>query len=101
MRRADHDPKRLRWSTNKVSLIETARVRVDLADVELLADTYKMRRRIDRSALTTLSKNAAESTAAADQLAWITSHIFRKTTATILDDAGPRISNRRYRSGEQ
>jgi integrase len=24
----------------------------------------------------------------ADELAWVTSHIFRKTTATILDDAG-------------
>jgi integrase len=33
---------------------------------------------------------AAEASApiAADAMAWITSHAFRKTTATILDDAG-------------
>ncbi|TCO40482.1 phage integrase family protein [Kribbella antiqua] len=41
----------------------------------------------DRVELTDIATQAAEGSQA-DALAWITSHSFRKTTATILDDAG-------------
>jgi integrase len=73
-------------SQNRVSLIENGRVRVELIELEGILDTYGIvgGRRQDVLDL------GAEASApnAADAMAWITSHAFRKTTATILDDAG-------------
>jgi integrase len=78
--------KRLGWSKNRLSLVETGRVRVDEADARLLADAYRMAR-TPRMALLSLVEMAA-APVAADELAWVTSHNFRKTTATLLDEAG-------------
>ena len=77
---------KLSWPQSRVSLIETARVRLDVADAERLLDLYGVRGG-DRVELLGLAREAAERESA-DALAWITSHSFRKTTATILDDAG-------------
>jgi hypothetical protein len=67
-----------------VSLVETARVRLEVGDAEKLLDLYGMRGG-DRLDLLALATEAAEGSQA-DALAWITSHSFRKTTATILDE---------------
>jgi len=67
-------------------LIETARVRLSPADASLLLDLYKVKGAA-RTELAELAGKAAENSEA-DALAWITSYSFRKTTATILDDAG-------------
>jgi integrase len=71
---------------NRVSLMENGRVRVELQDVEQILTAYgtPADRRSEVIDVT------AESSVpiAADAMAWITSHAFRKTTATILDDAG-------------
>ncbi|MET9268080.1 helix-turn-helix domain-containing protein [Kribbella sp. NPDC003557] len=77
---------KLSWPQSRVSLVETARVRLNVADAEKLLDLYRVRGS-DRLDLLTLATDAAEGSQA-DALAWITSHSFRKTTATILDDAG-------------
>jgi integrase len=77
---------RLGWSKNKLSLIETARVRVSVEHVTLLAETYRVNRS-ERPALLELAATAAQ-VSDADTLVWVTSHNFRKTTATILDEAG-------------
>ena len=61
-------------------------MRLDVADVLALVDLYKLRGS-GRADLVTLAKEAAEPSEA-DALTWITSHSFRRTTATILDDAG-------------
>jgi integrase len=74
------------WAQSRVSLVETARVRIDLVDVVALLDLYKMPRG-GRAELMDLAREAVEGSEA-DAVAWITSHSFRKTTATILDDAG-------------
>jgi integrase len=78
--------KRMGWAQSRVSLVETARVRLDLVDAVGLLDLYKVRA-ADRTDLMELARQATEGSEA-DALAWITSHSFRKTTATILDDAG-------------
>jgi integrase len=77
---------KLSWPQSRVSLVETARVRLEVADAEKLLDLYRVRGS-DRIDLLALVTEAAEGSQA-DALAWITSHSFRKTTATILDDAG-------------
>jgi integrase len=77
---------RLGWAQSRVSLIETARVRLELVDAAALLDLYRVSG-IERAELLDLAGQAAEGSQA-DALAWITSHSFRKTTATILDDAG-------------
>ena len=77
---------RLGWKKTRLSLIETGRVRLDQEEAGLLADTYRLPRR-DRVALLELTELAGIRSLA-DELAWVTSHKFRKTTATILDDAG-------------
>jgi integrase len=69
-----------------VGLVETARVRLEVGDAEKVLDLYRVRGG-DRAELLDLATEAAEGSQA-DALAWITSHSFRKTTATILDDAG-------------
>jgi integrase len=51
-----------------------------------LADLYAIRG-LARTELLTLAEEAVKASDA-DALSWITSHTFRKTNATILDDAG-------------
>ncbi|GAA3597913.1 helix-turn-helix domain-containing protein [Kribbella ginsengisoli] len=77
---------RLGWAQSRVSLIETARVRLELVDAAALLDLYRVSG-TERAELLEVAGQAAEGSQA-DALAWITSHSFRKTTATILDDAG-------------
>jgi hypothetical protein len=76
----------LGWKKTRLSLIETGRVRLDQEDASTLADTYRLQRR-DRVALLELTELAGIRSLA-DELAWVTSHKFRKATATILDEAG-------------
>jgi transcriptional regulator with XRE-family HTH domain len=73
-------------SQNRVSLIENGRVRVELVELRSILDAYgtaggRRQEVLDLGA-------EASAPIAADAMAWITSHAFRKTTATILDDAG-------------
>ncbi|MEV0803411.1 helix-turn-helix domain-containing protein [Kribbella sp. NPDC050281] len=77
---------RLGWSIHKLSLIETARVRVDPSEVEALLALYRVKGPV-RVSLLDLAARAGEPSVS-DQFAWVTSHIFRKTTATILEDSG-------------
>lgn len=77
---------KLGWKKTRLSLIETGRVRLDQGEASILADTYRLPRR-DRAALLELTELAGIRSLA-DELAWVTSHKFRKTTATILDEAG-------------
>jgi integrase len=64
----------------------SGRVRIDRAQVQTLLDTYSvaLERRPEILALADVAGAPIE----ADALSWITSHNFRKTTATILDSAG-------------
>lgn len=77
---------KLGWPQSRVSLIETARVRLDLPAAVALVDLYRVTGS-DRADLLDIATEASAGSQA-DALAWITSHSFRKTTATILDDAG-------------
>ena len=76
----------LAWPKTRIELIESGRVRLDDDEVLALIDLYKLRGS-GRAEIVALAQEAAEPSEA-DALAWITSHSFRKTTATILDDAG-------------
>jgi integrase len=66
--------------------MENGRVRVEIEEVERILDAYGT----PAGRRSEVVDIAAESSTpvAADAMAWITSHAFRKTTATILDDAG-------------
>ncbi|MFI5696485.1 helix-turn-helix domain-containing protein [Kribbella sp. NPDC051586] len=77
---------KLGWRKTRISLIETARVKVTAAEATILADAYGLSR-ADRAALLELTELAGLQSLA-DELAWVTAHAFRKTTATILEDAG-------------
>jgi integrase len=79
-------PDQVGCSKNRISLIENGRVRVELAELGGLLDSYGT----PSNRRATVIDLGAEASApiAADAMAWITSHAFRKTTATILDDAG-------------
>jgi integrase len=76
----------LAWPRTRIELIEAGRVRLEVDDVLTLLDLFKLRGS-GRGDILRLGKLAAEPSEA-DALAWITSHSFRRTTATILDDAG-------------
>ncbi|TCC46050.1 helix-turn-helix domain-containing protein [Kribbella capetownensis] len=78
--------RRLGWSKNRVSLVETARVRVDPSEAKRLLDLYRTPRTVRGSVLDLVARACEPSVA--DELAWVTSHVFRKTTATVLDEAG-------------
>lgn len=52
----------------------------------ILADAYRLSR-TDRAALIELAELAGMRSLA-DELEWVTAHAFRKTTATILENAG-------------
>ncbi|MFC5267742.1 helix-turn-helix domain-containing protein [Kribbella qitaiheensis] len=77
---------KLGWKKTRITLIETGRVRLDEQEAGVLADAYQLPRR-ERAALMELTELAGIRSLA-DELAWVTSHKFRKTTATILDEAG-------------
>jgi integrase len=77
---------KLSWRKTRISLIETGRVKLEQEEAEVLADTYQLAKP-ERLALQELTELAGIRSLA-DELAWVTSHSFRKTTATILDDAG-------------
>jgi integrase len=77
---------KLGWKKTRLSLIETGRVRLEQAEAGVLADTYRLPRP-EQASLLELTDLAGISSLA-DELAWVTSHKFRKTTATILDEAG-------------
>jgi integrase len=51
-----------------------------------LADAYRLNKG-DRAALLEPT-DLARMQSLADELAWVTAHVFRKTTATILEDSG-------------
>jgi hypothetical protein len=68
---------KLGWPKTRVSLVETARVRVEVEDAIALADAYRIPRAA-RSALLEATELAGMRTVA-DELSWVTSHKFRKT----------------------
>lgn len=74
------------WSKHRVSLIETGRIRTSIDDVTLLVELYRVPRQ-QQPALFDLTQLASRP-GDADTLVWVTSHNVRKTTATILDEAG-------------
>ncbi|MEV6282784.1 helix-turn-helix domain-containing protein [Kribbella sp. NPDC051770] len=76
----------LGWLKNRISLIETGRVKVQPDEISALVKLYGISR-ADRAALFE-AVELAGLPSLADDLAWVTSHKFRKTTATILDDGG-------------
>ncbi|WP_432945864.1 helix-turn-helix domain-containing protein [Kribbella sp. CA-253562] len=77
---------KLGWRKTRISLIETGRVKVTPEEAAALSQLYGLARS-DRSALME-AVELAGLPSLADELAWVTSHKFRKTTATILDDGG-------------
>ncbi len=77
---------KLGWRKTRISLIETGRVKVGSEEAVVLAQMYGLAR-ADRTALLE-AVELAGLPSLADELAWVTSHKFRKTTATILDDGG-------------
>ncbi len=77
---------RLGWPRTRVELIETGRVRLATDDVVALADLFMLQPG-ERDGMLVMAQEASRPSDE-DALNWITSHSFRKTTATILDDAG-------------
>lgn len=61
-------------------------MRLEADEAVALADAYRLSNR-DRTALLELTELAGMRSLA-DEMAWVTAHVFRKTTATILEDAG-------------
>lgn len=76
----------LAWPKTRIELIEAGRLRLDVEDVLVLVDLYKLRGS-GRARIMALAEETSQPSEA-DALTWITSHSFRRTTATILDDAG-------------
>ncbi len=76
----------LGWPKTRVELVETARTRIGDADLETLLGLYDASK-ATRGEIAALAAKAA-TVEEAGSLAWITSHAFRRTTATILDQAG-------------
>jgi integrase len=77
---------KLGWRKTRISLIEAGRVRLEADEAVALANAYRLSKR-DRTVLLELTELAGIRSLA-DEMAWITAHVFRKTTATILEDAG-------------
>lgn len=77
---------KLGWRKTRISLVETGRVRLKADEAVVLADAYRINR-IDRAVLLELTELASMQSLA-DELEWVTAHAFRKTTATILENAG-------------
>jgi integrase len=74
----------LSWPESKIELIETGRIKVDRQLDTPLLRTYDIQ--LEESAALLSQVDKAAKPVPADALAWITSHAFRKTTATVLDD---------------
>lgn len=77
--------KALGWPKTRESLIETARVQLTVDDVRAMLRLYRTSD-AERETILELAHDAE--LGATDAFSWITSHSFRKTVATILDDAG-------------
>jgi len=77
---------KLGWRKTRISLIETGRVRLEAEEAVALADAYGLSKR-ERAMLLELTELAGMRSLA-DEMAWVTAHVFRKTTATILEDSG-------------
>ncbi|MGY4771881.1 helix-turn-helix domain-containing protein, partial [Kribbella sp. CWNU-51] len=77
---------KLGWQKTRISLIETGRVRLEAEEAVALADAYGLNKG-EQAALMELTELAG-ARSSADEMAWVTAHVFRKTTATILDDFG-------------
>ncbi|MBB6566715.1 helix-turn-helix domain-containing protein [Kribbella sandramycini] len=77
---------KLGWRKTRISLLETGRVRLAVEEVQSLASAYNLSRP-DRTALLELTELAGLRSLA-DELEWVTAHSMRKSTATILEDAG-------------
>ncbi|MEI8409732.1 MULTISPECIES: helix-turn-helix domain-containing protein [unclassified Kribbella] len=77
---------KLGWRKTRISLIETARVAVEPSGLDELAALYGVSGG-ERAALMELAELAGLRSLA-DELAWVTSHIFRKTIATVLESSG-------------
>jgi integrase len=77
---------KLGWRKTRISLIETGWVRLEADEAVALTNAYRLSKR-DRTALQELTELAGMRSLA-DEMAWVTAHVFRKTTATILEDAG-------------
>jgi transcriptional regulator with XRE-family HTH domain len=76
----------LGWPRTGIELLEAGRVRLEVDDAVALLDLYAVRG--NRRALLLDPAREAARPSDADALIWITSHTLRRTTATILDDAG-------------
>lgn len=74
---------KLGWRKTRISLIETGRVRLEPEEAVALADAYRLGKR-DRATLLEMTELAGLRSLA-DEMAWVTAHVFRKTTATILE----------------
>jgi integrase len=76
----------LGWPQNRVSLIEAGRVKVDRA---LATEMLRIYNTPSPESATLLKQvEEANQSTEADVLAWMTSHSFRKTSATVLDEDG-------------
>lgn len=76
----------LGWPANRVALIEQGRVQCAVEDAVALMELYRVNPQ-QRGEILALIEAAARPSGE-DGLSWVTSHTFRKTTATILDEAG-------------
>ncbi|WP_432947830.1 helix-turn-helix domain-containing protein [Kribbella sp. CA-253562] len=76
----------LGWPQTKIELIEAGRIKVDHPLITDLIGAYGLTLQDSPNLASQLE--AATESADADTLSWITSHVFRKTTATALDDSG-------------
>ncbi|MEV0289553.1 helix-turn-helix domain-containing protein [Kribbella sp. NPDC050820] len=77
---------KLGWRKTRISLIETGRVALEPSEAAALAGLYTLSS-AGRAALMELVELAGLRSLA-DELAWVTSHVFRKTTATVLERSG-------------
>ncbi|WP_020391490.1 helix-turn-helix domain-containing protein [Kribbella catacumbae] len=78
--------KTLNWPKTRIQLIETGRIKVDRTMATTLLRAYAPTPETTESLLAQVDQAAAP--VPTDTLTWITSHAFRKTVATALDDAG-------------
>ena len=79
-------PPQLGIPKTRLELLEAGRVQADRSEVVTMLGTYNAGRDAQEEVLALFDD--AQSPSDRDALSWVTSHSFRKTTATILDDAG-------------
>ena len=78
--------KTLNWPKNRIELIETSRIKLDRPMATTLLQTYNLTPQATEALLARVDE--ATTPVPTDTLTWITSHAFRKTVATALDNAG-------------